>query len=134
MRKLRVAVPEIQRTNLANTVLLLKVRARCNWPLLGLKLPISSAECCPVVCLLQSLGIVDPLNFQFLDNPAPEMLIEALLQLYYLVSQSWFGCFAVRLGSLCYLFNDGLAFALQAAIDVNGTITELGKVRRCSRF
>jgi hypothetical protein len=35
---------------------------------------------------LQSLGIVDPLNFQFLDNPAPEMLIEALLQLYYLVS------------------------------------------------
>lgn len=62
-------MPEIQRTNLANTVLLLK-----------------------------SLGIVDPLSFEFLDNPSADAIVEALVSLYCL-----------------------------AAIDTDGRITRLGK-------
>lgn len=46
-------VPEIQRTNLANVVLLLK-----------------------------SLGVDDLLQFDFMDAPQPETLIKALEQLY----------------------------------------------------
>jgi ATP-dependent RNA helicase DHX8/PRP22 len=63
------SVPEIQRTNLANTVLMLK-----------------------------SMGIVDPLAFEFLDNPSADAIVEALLSLFYL-----------------------------AAIDADGRITKLGK-------
>lgn len=49
------SVPEIQRTNLANTILLLK-----------------------------SMGINNPLSFHFLDKPRDEAIVEALLQLFYL--------------------------------------------------
>jgi ATP-dependent RNA helicase DHX8/PRP22 len=48
-------IPEIQRTNLTNTVLMLK-----------------------------SLGIADPLTFRFIDRPKPDSLIDALRHLYYL--------------------------------------------------
>lgn len=48
-------VPEIQRTNLANTVLLLK-----------------------------AMGINDLMNFQFMDSPPVQTLVSAMMQLYYL--------------------------------------------------
>ncbi|EGR30133.1 hypothetical protein IMG5_140980 [Ichthyophthirius multifiliis] len=52
---LPTSVPEIQRTNLANTVLLLK-----------------------------AMGINDLLNFDFMDPPAVQTLIQAMEQLFYL--------------------------------------------------
>ena len=50
-----MSTPEIQRTSLTATVLLLK-----------------------------SMGINDPLAFDFLDKPAPRLLEEALFQLFIL--------------------------------------------------
>ena len=52
---LKATIPEIQRTNLANTVLLLK-----------------------------ALGINDLINFEFMDPPPLQTLIAAMIQLYYL--------------------------------------------------
>lgn len=65
--------PEIQRVNLANVVLLLKVSNHY------LKYSITTAN---LFLFSQSLGINDLLNFDFLDPPMEDTLIRACSQLY----------------------------------------------------
>lgn len=68
-------LPEIQRTNLGNVVLLLKV---CKFPLSSSALRKRYSDLKPH----QSLGINDLINFDFMDPPPAETLIRALEMLY----------------------------------------------------
>lgn len=87
-------VPEIQRTNLANTVLLLK-----------------------------SLGVQDLLQFHFMDPPPQDNILNSLYQLWILGALDHTGVltklgmlFSFELFSLAYLFFKKLSFVLKKIV------------------